>query len=537
MKKNYTVYSFIILFALALLASCTDKITYGPDPYAGGAEPLGIGFREALPSPSQARPGTDVTFKIDGLLKYKPEDIQLFMNNIPARIVNITDTSVTSTVPVNASTGGVRVVVNGQIFAGPLLPIIGKAGIDLTFRSGTGTLGPIFSIKQLSNGQIYIGGNFTDYNGFSSSTKIGGIARLSNSGDFVKGMKFGEGVKGSILSINELANGSLLISGAFTNFDTINLVRNITRITNTGALDVASVPILNLTSDPKKSNLIAPTFNGGTDLSVVKTFVQNNKVTAIGNFQSYANNYYTRSTFDNILTDYFSTKQVVRMDMNGVLDSNYYMNKTTLPIKGLAGVNGNINDGYLQKDGKLVLVGSFTNFNATQSAGRIVRLDVNGNYDPSFSAGSGADDRIMKIFYSATTNKYIVVGSFNTFNGVPSNGIAVLNVDGSVDPSFKSYGFAGGKPNYVTQLSNGLILVSGTFTKYNDVIREGLLILNPDGTLAADYNNTGKLVGSIYDSLEGTNSLGQRTITLVGSISSFNGQLNVGNIVRMTIVD
>jgi hypothetical protein len=86
-------------------------------------------------------------------------------------------------------------------------------------------------------------------------------------------------------------------------------------------------------------------------------------------------------------------------------------------------------------------------------------------------------------------------------------------------------------------LDNGLLLVTGSFNRYDNIIREGLLILNPDGSLAADYNNTGKFVGAVQDAYLGVNSLGQRTITLVGSISSFNGKSDLGNIVRLTIQD
>ncbi|ULT26027.1 hypothetical protein KUH03_03380 [Sphingobacterium sp. E70] len=40
-------------------------------------------------------------------------------------------------------------------------------------------------------------------------------------------------------------------------------------------------------------------------------------------------------------------------------------------------------------------------------------------------------------------------------------------------------------------MDNGLLLVSGTFKRYDNVIREGLMILNSDGSLAKGYNNTG----------------------------------------------
>jgi len=59
------------------------------------------------------------------------------------------------------------------------------------------------------------------------------------------------------------------------------------------------------------------------------------------------------------------------------------------------------------------------------------------------------------------------------------------------------------------------------------------LVLNPDGTLAEGYNNTGKLNGLVYDSLEEVIA-GKHSITLVGLFSSFNASSH-GNLVRINI--
>ncbi|WP_312191800.1 DUF5008 domain-containing protein [Sphingobacterium sp.] len=518
------------------LYSCSNKLAYGPDPYAGGKEPVDVVFTELAPRPSQAKPGGEVVFNVRGLLKYK-DQIKFYINNIQAQVTNISDSSLTGIVPENCSTGGVKIVVDGQIFAGPTLPIIGKLAIDPTFQSGIGANSSIYSILKTSSNQVFIGGSFTDYNGNAASSKIAGIARITTNGEFVRGMQFGNGVTGVITSMSETANKDILIAGSISQYDTIKLVRNITTISSTGALPVKSTPILNLTSDPAKSNLIAPVFNGGTVSPIAKAFYQNNKVTIVGRFSHYSNNYYTRSTYDNILIDIFPMGGLARLETDGSLDDGYFVNKTTLPHKGFEGVNGVVNDAVLQDDGKLILVGAFSRFNNTQSANNIVRLKADGNFDADFQLGSGANGFINDIQYSKLTKKYIVTGGFTMFNGKPANGMALLNEDGSIDTGFQSLGFAAGSPNYAVQLTNGLILVTGSFGKYNDVIREGLMLIDTKGNLAKDYNNTGRLVGNIYDSLEGTNSLGQQTITLVGMIQSFNGKNNLGNIVRLTLLD
>ena len=528
--------SIFSVWLIATVVACSNKIEYGPDPYAGGLEDLGISFEDASPSPTRARVGATVLFQVDGLLKYKDE-LKFYVNNIEAEVTTLTDSTLTVIVPDHASSGSVRVVVQGQVFAGPYLPIIGKLGIDATFQPGIGTNGSITTIKQLSsaNGnKIFIAGEFTDYNGTSASTKINGIAAITNSGELDRTVNFGEGLEnGNVNSIVEVGAGNIILAGNFASYNKINNIKNITRINAGGALSTQVVDILNLTDDPAYSTLTVPTFNGGTESTILSVFYQNNKLYAIGGFKAYTDNYYERSTYDNILSDFFPMGNVVRMNVDGSLDSTYYIKKEGVKSVGLAGVNGVVNGGHLQSDGKLVMIGSFTRFNNANEVGRILRLSTTGDIDATFQSGTGANGSIFRINYSAALDKYVIVGNFTKYNGQDARNIAVLNSDGSLDTSFQSLGFAGGTPSFAYQMSNGLIVVTGTFGSYGGIVREGLLVLDRDGRLSADYNNSGKFTGYAYDALEGVNSLNQKTLTLVGYISAFNGTNSIGNIVRL----
>lgn len=530
-------YIWVVIVSLMLITSCRDTVLYGPDPYAGGREGVDIRFAEELPSPSQGRAGTTMTFKVYGVEKYG-DKVQFLINSMEAEITEITDSTITAILPQNVSTGGTSVVIEGQIYPGPVCQVLGKLGLDPTFSAGSGANGPIFSIKQLSSGQVFLGGMFTDYNGFSSATTISGIARITANGEFVRGMAFGEGViGGSIRDIHELTDGNLLISGSISNYDSVALVRNITKINPSGALITELVEILNLTDDPEKSTLEVPIFNGGTISPITRSFVHGNKVTVIGGFGAYTDNYYQRSTYDNILMDIFPVGSVVRMHLDGRLDSTFNLNQNVFPVVSNLGFDGLLLDGYLQPDEKLIVVGRYNRYNGVSVSGNIIRLNADGTVDNTFQSGSGANETIYTIARSSYSNKYFLTGFFTSYNGIAANGLVVLDENGAVDPSFTSRGFSGGRPNYVKQLTNGLILVAGSFNKYGEVTREGLCILNPDGSLAEDYNNTGKLDGVIYDAIEGTNSLGQKTVTLVGVISRFNAKSNIGNIMRLTIQD
>lgn len=523
--------------ALLLMFSCKDAVLYGPDPYAGGKEGPVIRFADELPYPSQGRSGALITFKVHGAAAYK-DKLQFLINGLEAEIREVTDSTLTAVLPDNVSTGGSSLVVDGQIYAGPICRITGKLGIDQSFNAGVGANGTVNFIKQIANGHIFIGGSFTDYNGFAASTRINGIARISANGSFVRGMSFGHAVLGgSALHMHELADGNLLLSGNILNYDSVSLVSNIVKINRSGALVRQAVNILNITDDPSKSTLRVPVFNGGTNATVVKSFVHNNTVTAIGGFNAYVDRFYQRSTYDNILTGYFLVGGVVRMHMNGGLDEAFNINKDVIPFEAKKGFSGFLFDGAMQSDGKLIVVGKFNRYNDGSVQGNILRLHRDGTIDNSFQVGAGGNEYISSVTPSRDKDKYYLTGSFTSFNGHSFSGLLRINQDGSIDQSFVNLGFTGGNPNFVRELSNGLLLVTGSFSKYNGVIREGLCVLNSDGSLAEDYNNTGKLDGLVYDALEGRNSLGQASITLVGLITRFDGKSNIGNIMRLTILD
>ena len=515
--------------------SCVKEINYGSDPYGLSANQVNVKFYNQPSSPSQARPGDQVTYKISGLAEVNINELDFFVNNNLTQIVSNTDSTITVLLPEDVSTGSARMEYKGQIFAGPITPIIGKVAIDQTFNAGTGAIGGINTIKRLSNGQFFLGGNFTDYNGNTSLGEINGLARITSTGEFVSGMSFGEAAKsGSVSDILELPDGKILISGNFNKYDKDENVRSLAVLNNSGSLNKESVTVLNLTDDPEKGTLIVPTFNGGIAGAVLKTFLHDQKLTVVGNFTQYTSNYYPRSTYNNILRDYFRFNNVLRLNLDGSLDSTYLVKNDVFPKRGTFGVNGSIQDVVIGDDGSIVMVGSFTRFDNSVDASRILKLKSNGEVDANFVAK--ADNSIMKIVPTAN-GKYFLLGSFLNFNGQRVNNIVLVNADGSIDSSFTAQTFAGGIPNYLAVLNNGLILVTGTFNKYNNVIREGLMVLNPDGSLAKGYNNSGKFVGNVQDSFIGTNSIGQPTITLVGYISSFNGNENVGNIIRLTIQD
>ena len=131
-------------------------------------------------------------------------------------------------------------------------------------------------------------------------------------------------------------------------------------------------------------------------------------------------------------------------------------------------------------------------------------------------------------------NTLALAGTFTNYAGVNNSGVVILNDNGAVDQSFTLGDLDGEFPTYAYKLSNGKILVIGSFLRYNNVRRGGILILEADGTAKQEYNNLGAFSGIPLTLVETTSSLGNPAILLGGLIFSVDGK-SVGNIVKIEI--
>jgi len=133
----------------------------------------------------------------------------------------------------------------------------------------------------------------------------------------------------------------------------------------------------------------------------------------------------------------------------------------------------------------VLLGGAFTNVNGVARPG-IARLHPDGSLDTAFDPGAGAQGSSHGVqssvrFIVVQTNGEILIGGFfSEYGGLPRSGIARLNVDGSVDPSFNpSYGQDAVSPMSVQV--DGKILAAGYF-KLSGLIVE-FARLHADGSV------------------------------------------------------
>ncbi|CAM3652622.1 delta-60 repeat domain-containing protein [Flavobacterium chungbukense] len=152
------------------------------------------------------------------------------------------------------------------------------------------------------------------------------------------------------------------------------------------------------------------------------------------------------------------------------------------------GFNGKIYSSYLQEDGKIIVGGSFTIYNGI-SAGRIIRLNADGSYDNSFNSTIGATSGIIYDIAKQSDGKIIIVGSFTKYNAITVNRVARLLPNGAVDSFFLTNSGSAVNITHVKVLPNEKIILTGNFTVFNGTVANRIIRLNNNGTYDASFNS------------------------------------------------
>ena len=157
-------------------------------------------------------------------------------------------------------------------------------------------------------------------------------------------------------------------------------------------------------------------------------------------------------------------------------DTAFYTNLGT-------GFDNQVNGIDVQPDGKILLAGSFSDFNGNARAG-ITRLNSNGTEDVAFYTNLGtATTGFIEDIKILPSSKIIVGGWFTSFNGNTRNKIVCLNNDGTEDTAFYSNVGTGFNGDIMTVAVDGdKIILGGSFTQLNGNTRNRITRLNADGT-------------------------------------------------------
>ena len=532
------IITITIIAYVMLMAGCSKTEEEFSEPYVQGKSPLGIVINTAqMPVPESGLPGTEVTIKATGLLPYKDKLI-LRINGEQAVIKEVTESTIKAVVSDNASSGVISISVDDKVVFGPIFKVEGYLSIDPTFRATAGANGGIYQRLVADDGKIFFVGSFNNYDNRGVLRPINRIVRTFQDGSYDASLRSGRAANGLLTSIAAL-QGKYVVAGGFNGYDqrTEN-ISNITLLNSNGSIDTMGIKTFRRPSQ-RDTIKYFPKFNGGTDRTIDQLYETNGKLLVAGSFRYYVSRRYDQpnryETRDTVILDSIEMRQLARLNADGSLDKTYRFNSTT--NSGLPGGNGEIRS-YMHKEGslagKLLVYGSFTRFDNT-TAGNIIRLNADGTIDNTFNAGgAGTDFKINRATYSAANQKYIITGSFRTYNGKSSEYIAMLNEDGSLDPSFVPKKVEGGTLADAKQLNGGLIVVNGGFKTYGGITRNGFMILDKTGELAVGYNATGIFSGWIADAIDTTTEDGKPAILLIGGFDRFDNQ-PANNILRLVI--
>jgi uncharacterized delta-60 repeat protein len=412
--------------------------------------------------------------------------------------------------------------VDGKI-SNLLVRLDSNGTVDETFQPGSAPKVAMKAIAVQPDGKIIMGGDPSSYVTDSSPFVSASIVRLNPDGSYDPSFR----ASGSVIrAIAVQSDGKILIGVDVVNSSGV-IRRGITRLNASGSLDT--------------------TFNPGTGASeAVKTIAvqSDGKILIGGNFTTFngtPNAYLLRLNTDGSIDSSFNVGTgtqntvsnialqpdgkilvagnftafngiirygIARLDANGALDNSFSpFFDVAQSISGLR----------IQPDGKIITHGNFTLLTARQG---IVRLNTDGTSDTAFNVGVGTGPTGVTFGDILPNGKVAVSGNFSNYNGVQRQGIALLNTDGTLDNSFSPRFGIYGTIYDLTKQSDGKIIIGGDFDRISSAVRKNIARLNADGTVDTNFNvGTGAENGVVNSVFVENNS----KILIGGNFSIYNG--------------
>ncbi|MCF6131530.1 T9SS type A sorting domain-containing protein [Flavobacterium wongokense] len=338
-----------------------------------------------------------------------------------------------------------------------------------------------------SDGKIVVGFNGNHYN----NSRLNRLIRLNSDGstdssfNIGSGFNLGSGAFTHIDVIVQQADGKLVVSGLFSNYNGHN-VKNLVRLNTDGSFD-------NTFSNANSNNLE----------DVISMVIQpNGKIIAC--------DWVTNGAFSD----------VVRFNADGSPDPTFI---------SVAEFDQSISNIVLQSDGKILVGGDFTSYNNTTANG-IIRLNADGSIDNSFNSGTAFEDGGQVYSIALLPNGKIMVGGFFfSYNGTTVKHLVRLNSDGTLDTSFNTGTSFNRFAWTIAVQQDGKVLVGGiNFSSYNGTPSNRIIRLNSDGSADSSF-----IIGSGFNSA--VNSLAIQSdgkIIVAGAFSNYNGSVAKG-IIRL----
>lgn len=353
--------------------------------------------------------------------------------------------------------------------------------IDPDFNVGAGLSGAPYSIVQQPDGKILVGGVHTQYSG----STVNRIVRINPSGSIDTSFNIGTGFNSTVSGIYVQSDGKIVVKGQFRTYSgsTEPNYDGLIRLNPSGTIDTTFV------NRGVRRSVTATTTNYGLCQQ------SDGKIVVGGDFIRYSSSV---------------APYIQRFNIDGTRDSSFNVG---------TGFNGPVYSVAQQSDGKILLVGSFNTYSGSV-IGSIIRLNPSGTIDTTFNAGIGINSNGY-IVKQLSDGKIIVGGLFGTYSGSTVNRIVRIMPSGTIDPDFNTgTGFAvGGDVRTIYEQSDGKILIGGNFTVYNGVSSSRIIRLNPSGGIDPDFYTGSGFNDIVYD----IKQLSDGKIVIGGSFTTYSG--------------
>jgi hypothetical protein len=298
-----------------------------------------------------------------------------------------------------------------------------------------GTRGSDNSIRALAlaidgTTDVYVGGDFQ-----------GGLLRLNADGTRDALFDVGSGFNDRVTSIAPLANGQVYVGGLFTEFDG-NLVSGLVRLNNDGSWDnagfiavgVTNVEGVALATDAPSTGFV---YTAGSGLNPVERWsgIAQQDTDYNPSFNPVFSLIPAADATDAVYYGGGFSGGILRVNSNGSTDASF-------------SVGAGFDDGVLSIDraaaGDIYAGGAFSTYQGASFNG-IVRLDRDGGADSGFVVGSGFSDpgnvfqssKVASVAQATDGSLDVFVGgSYTQYRGVDANGILRLDNDGAIDEAF-----------------------------------------------------------------------------------------------------
>jgi uncharacterized delta-60 repeat protein len=437
------------------------------------------------------------------------------------------DGSVDSGFSPNAN-GVVRTIVlqpNGQILVGGTFTSIQPTGgsaqvtrnyvarlnadgsLDSVFNPNTN--GVVYAIAYQPNGQIVIGGSFTTVQpgGAGSPTTRNHVARFNADGSL--DTTFDPNTDRTVLALALQPNGQIVVGGGFSTFKPngagATTARSCAaRLNSDGSLDSGFDPEPNASVN---SLLVLPTgqiIMGGQFVTVRPNGTSGaSQCDFVGRFNS------DGSLDSSFIVNPLASVNAVAIQPDGKLliggtftqiypENN--LSAVAAPYAARINTDGSVDESFLpspnqaiqaiavQSDGNVLLGGYFTSLQPLDKQTPTPRnfiARVNGVGVPDSTISPDTAGTVFTTV-ALSNGQMLVGGTFLSIGGTTRDYLARINADGSLDTSFVPT--VNGPVQALAVQSNGQILVGGSFSQVDGISRNNLARLNPDGTIDGVFN-------------------------------------------------